>query len=123
MKQPTGKDDMADKIFMDRSALQAALDWADSHGEQVFFTGGMKSVDAMNSWSRPMREALAAPQPAGCCFPACKSESYQNELHEQLNQEFFTGTPQPAQPSDIPKLGCINHDCDKCKAVQTEPEH
>lgn len=27
--------------------------------------------------------------------------------------------PQPAQPADIPKIGCVNHDCGKCKAAQS----
>ena len=26
------------------------------------------------------------------------------------------------QPSDFPKIGCVNHDCDKCKATMTPAE-
>ena len=114
---------MNDKITIDRAGVQQALD-ALVHIDRVDHTRDFlhgHEVELIERVITKLREelraALAAPQPAGCCFPTCKSESYQNELAEQLNQEFFTGTPLPAQPADIPKIGCINHDCDKCKAV------
>lgn len=44
--------------------------------------------------------------------PPCKTGSQCTSKCQQCEQ--------PAQ-QDMPKIGCVNHDCDKCKAQQQEP--
>jgi len=29
---------------------------------------------------------------------------------------------EPAPVQDMPKIGCVNHDCDKCKALAAQPD-
>ena len=59
-----------------------------------------------------IREALAEQPAQGCEFcshPLYAGTKCKNCGREQLAQQ------------DVPKLGCVNHDCDKCKAQQQEP--
>ena len=46
----------------------------------------------------------------GACDPDMAIHAIREALAEQPSQQ------------DIPKIGCVNHDCDKCKAQQQEPE-
>ena len=56
-----------------------------------------------------IREALAE---QGCEF--CSHPLYAGTKCKNCGRE------QPAQ-QDMPKIGCVNHDCDQCKAQQQEP--
>ena len=41
------------------------------------------------------------------------------EIDADGNEELISSPPQPKKPEQgFPKLGCVNHDCDKCKAPQ-----
>lgn len=44
----------------------------------------------------------------------CRVEPYKRDDFVALHT---TPRPAPAVQSDIPKIGCVNHDCDKCKAA------
>ena len=57
-----------------------------------------------------IREALAEQPAQGCEF--CSHPLYAGTKCKNCGK--------PAQ-QDMPKLGCVNHDCDQCKAQQQEP--
>ena len=56
-----------------------------------------------------MRQALEALEADS--IPVEKYGKAITDLRQALEQH----------PSDIPKIGCVNHDCDKCKALEQQP--
>ena len=55
--------------------------------------------------THPADEAIAALRQA-----IEQAEKNEHPMRALLKQAF-------GQPSEIPKIGCVNHDCDKCKAA------
>lgn len=47
---------------------------------------------------------------------ALEAEELNRKFIADINGQTFMGEPSTT-PSDIPKIGCVNHDCDKCKAA------
>jgi len=39
-------------------AMKQALEWANEHGETVFFGGGIDAVNKMNEWTAALRQAI-----------------------------------------------------------------
>lgn len=98
---------MNDKITIDRSLLQQVLDALVSETSPEWECNSYhpKVYPAMTA----LREALAAP---ATITPI------------ELADRITAGEQWAVQPADMPKLGCVNHDCDKCKAaVQQSAEH
>ena len=51
---------------------------------------------------------------------ACTTETHYKKVIDDVQALFDAKREQPAE-QDMPKIGCVNHDCDKCKAQQQEP--
>ncbi len=43
---------------MSIEAMKQALEWANEHGETVFFGGGIDAVNKMNEWTAALRQAI-----------------------------------------------------------------
>ncbi len=43
---------------MSIEAMKQALEWANEHGETVFFGGGIDAVNKMNKWTAALRQAI-----------------------------------------------------------------
>lgn len=106
---------MTDKILIGKAVLNQALDALDFADEKtnelhIEFEGEDSRYAIFDDAITTLRASLSAPQPDQPKFAEWTSDYVHDNLHKLK-----------AQPADISKIGCVNHDCDKCKAVQPTP--
>ena len=54
---------------------------------------------------------------------ALEALDYESEYacDDSIWREERTALRQALEPSEMPKIGCVNHDCEKCRALEQQP--